>query len=94
MSTHTVAPGSASLMFRAQAEFPWLIYQACLASGTVSNTAYIRNAVAEALARDLGIPLEEITKNFPPLRTRSATLFVHGNGPVRYGQGNTVEEVR
>lgn len=58
------------IQFQTSAEMPYLVYQACLKTNTRSNTVYIQHAVAEALSRDLGIPLEELIANLPPTATR------------------------
>lgn len=83
----------AKIQFITSAEFPSLIYKAVLATGKVSNTVYIQHAVAEALARDLNLPLEQILERLPPPRGRSAAVFGPNREPMP-GPGNTHEEVR
>lgn len=63
------------VQFATSAEMPWLIYQACLATGTRSNTAYLQRVVSEALARDLGIPVETILERIPTLHGPAGHLF-------------------
>lgn len=92
-------PGTVKVQFATSREMPYMIYRACLATDTVSNTAYIQRAVAEALSRDLGIPVEEILQNIPPNRGPALHLFDPADQKqVRYkprvGPGNTIEEVR
>lgn len=86
----------AKIQFTTSAETPSLIYKACLATGHMSNTAYVQHAVAEALARDLGIPLDDLLAKLPPNRGSSATLFGTDRRPKRImpGPANTVETVR
>jgi hypothetical protein len=84
---------SAKIQFITSAQMPSMIYRACLATGTVSNTVYIQRALAEALARDLNIPVEDIMANLPAPRGPAAHLYEHDQ-PVRIGPGNTIETVR
>lgn len=67
----------AKIQFVTSARTPSLIHKACLATGKVSNTHYIQHAVAEALSRDLGIPLEELVAELPPNMTSNQRLL-HG----------------
>lgn len=71
---------------------PTLIYRACLKTGKVSNTVYIQHAVAEALARDLEIPLERILARLPEPRAAANRLMEPRADLV--GPGGTVESVR
>jgi hypothetical protein len=66
---------TAKVQFTTSARTPNLIYKACLKTGTVSNTAYVQRAVAEALARDLDIDLQELLDELPPNRGASHVLF-------------------
>lgn len=76
----------AKVQFVTSAAMPFLIHRACGVTGHVSNTVYIQHAVAEALARDLDMPVEEITAALPPPR---------GLAAVPFGKGSrTNEEVR
>lgn len=91
-------PNRAKVQFTTSASMPHMIYRACIATGTVSNTVYIQRAVAAALARDLNIPLEQVMADLPPPRGPSGHLWdpeEHGmrRMPVRIGPANTVEEV-
>lgn len=98
----------AKIQFTTSAEMPYLIYRACVATGTVSNTVYCQMAVAEALSRDLGIPLEDIVANLPTPRGPGKHVFDpsegkmvrgkpitddHTGGRVMIGPANTHEEV-
>jgi len=76
--------------FRCGDGFPSLIYQACLNTGTLSNTAYIQDALCEALARDLGMSVEDLKAQMPPRRTRSLHLYnPDRDGYKRIGQDNS-----
>jgi hypothetical protein len=81
----------AKVQFVCSAETPHLVYQACLETGIVSNTAYIQRAVSAALARDLGLDYDELLANHPPNRGPSKHVYAR---TVRTGPANTVEEVR
>lgn len=63
------------IQFATSAEMPWLIYQACLVTGTYSNTAYCQRALAEALSRDLGVPVETILDRIPTNKGPARHLF-------------------
>ena len=58
--------------FRAKVQFvtfagmPALITRAAKARGYVSNTQYIQHALAEALAKDLDISLDDLVEQLPP----------------------------
>ena len=99
----------AKIQFTTSAQMPYLIYQACLKTGTVSNTVYIQHAVVEALARDLNLSTEELLASLPEPRT-TAKHVIHPDDPignrrvpitedqsggvVRIGPANTNENVR
>lgn len=85
-------PNRAKMQFTTSAAMPSLVYKACLATGVVSNTVYCQHAIAEALSRDLGIPLQDLLDDLPEPRGRSRDLIARG--VVRTGPANTVEEVR
>lgn len=92
-------PQTAKIQFATSLEMPRLIFQACLLTDTVSNTAYCQRALAEALARDLDMPIERILAAIPPNRGPAVHLFNPADGKqVRtrrmVGPGNTVETVR
>jgi hypothetical protein len=55
----------AKIQFVAPASFPNLIYQACLATDTVSNTRYLQEALCDALARDLGLDRDDLMEQLP-----------------------------
>ena len=84
--------GRAKVQFTTSVGMPHLIYKACLATETVSNTVYVQHAVCEALARDLGIPLDELLNDLPTPRTRAKHLS--DRMPSRIGPANTVGEVK
>lgn len=86
----------AKIQFVTSAEMPSLIYKALAVSGHPSNTVYIKHAVAEALARDLDIPLENILANLPEPRGSAASSFGGRRAarPPIPGPANTVESVR
>lgn len=91
---HRLNEFRAKIQFVTSAEMPSLIYKACVATGARSNTVYIQMAVARALSRDLGIPMEEIVRNLPKPHGNAATRFDGGRRPVRPGSAGTIEEVR
>lgn len=65
----------AKVQFVTSAQMPMLVYEACLATGTVSNTVYYQHAVCEALARDLGLDYDDLVANLPRPHGPSAHLF-------------------
>lgn len=99
----------AKIQFTTSAAMPNLIYRACLTTGIVSNTRYCQLAIADALSRDLGIPLEDILADLPTPRGPAAHVYdpeegtmrrgspIHKDptgGHVRIGPANTDESVR
>lgn len=72
------------------AEMPMMVYEACCATGTPSNTRYVQEAVCRKLADDTGLDYDELLSRLPPTR-RQARVF---NGQRAIGPANTVEEVR
>lgn len=80
----------AKIQFTTASWMPYQIYQACLATGVLSNTRYCQEAVCEKLARDLNLDLDELLASLPTNRTYSNTLFdprgidtpVPGRAPV------------
>lgn len=100
-------PNRAKIQFTTSAAMPHMIYQACLATGVVSNTVYVQHAVCEALARDLGLDLQALLDDLPEPRGPSAHVYDPAEGTMRrsitedrtggvvlVGPANTVEEVR
>lgn len=102
-------PDRAKIQFTTSLEMPSLVYQACLATDTISNTVYVQRAVCEALARDLNIPLDRLLASLPDPRGPSKHLYDPAEGTMnRYrpvstdqtggrmmpGPANTVENVR
>lgn len=65
----------AKIQFTTAAWMPWQIYQACKATGILSNTRYCQLAVCEKLARDLDLDLDELIAKLPKARTSAAHLF-------------------
>ena len=99
-------PNRAKVQFTTAAWMPYKVYEACKATGVVSNTVYCQHAVCEALSRDLGIPLADLLADLPTPRGPSAHLYDPAEatmnrfpittdqtgGVVRIGPGNTDEE--
>lgn len=81
------------IQFTTAAWMPSRIYQACQATGIISGTVYCQRAVCEALARDLGLDLDELLASLPVARGPSAHLGFRRNLPSMVGPANTVEEV-
>lgn len=105
--SHPFEKPYATITFRTSNAMPHLVYQACLATKTVSNTAYYQRAVAEALARDLGLDLDDLLAALPPHRGPAAHLYNpdehtmsrsvrdrNDGGRLMIGPANTHEEVR
>lgn len=92
-------PGRAKIQFTTGNWMPAMIYRACLATGVPSNAVYCQRAVSEALARDLGLDLDELIGRLPPARGPSAHLYDPDEATMsrfkqrRIGPANTVEEV-
>lgn len=84
----------AKIQFVTMARMPNLIYKACVATGTPSNTRYIQEAVCAALSRDLQIDYQELLNELPPGRGQASRLLHDTPRPTRTGPGNTVEEVK
>jgi hypothetical protein len=85
------------IQFTSAAWMPYQVYQACKATGVLSNTAYYQIAVCEKLARDLDLDLDELLANLPRRRTGAMHLFdptgrdtkLPGDPPAN-GERNTV----
>lgn len=91
-------PGRTKIQFITSAAMPHLIYQACKKTNTVSNTVYCQRALAEALARDLNLDLDQVLADLPMPRGSAKHLFnpdMHTmrRVPHRIGPGNTVEDI-
>ena len=65
----------AKIQFTTAAWMPYKIYQACLATGILSNTRYCQIAVCERLAKDLDLDLDELVSQLPRARTVANHLF-------------------
>ena len=100
-------PGRAKIQFTTNAAMPHQIYQACLATGIISNTVYCQRALCEALARDLQIPLDRLLAELPAPRSPAGHLYdpaegtmrrdityMQNGGAVFIGPANTDENVR
>lgn len=89
----------AKIQFTTANWMPEAIYQACKVTGIISGTVYCQRAVCEALARDLGVDLDDLLSGLPPPRGPSHHLYDPAEHrmsrfPVMIGPANTVEEVR
>lgn len=95
----------AKVQFTTSHEMPRLVYQACVATGTRSNTVYYQKAICQALSRDLGIPIEQLYANLPIPLGPSGHLYdpdegsmarrVDAHHPYQVGSSaNCVEEVK
>lgn len=62
---YRLTEGRTKIQFVTFTAMPSLIYKACVATGVVSNTRYVQEAVNEKLARDLGLDLDELTAMLP-----------------------------
>jgi hypothetical protein len=97
------------VQFTTASWMPYRIFEACKATGTVSNTVYIQRAVCEALARDLNLPLDRLLSELPTPRGPSNHLYDPEENPMnRYpdvkrditggrvmiGPANTIEDVK
>jgi hypothetical protein len=102
-------PSRAKIQFTTAIWMPYRIYEACKATGTVSNTVYIQHAVCEALARDLQLDLDSLLADLPTPRGPGGHLFDPADhtmnrfpdvtrdpsgGRVMIGPANTIEDVR
>lgn len=65
----------AKIQFTTAAWMPYMIYQACVKVGIISNTRYCQIAVAEKLARDLDLDVEELITRLPRTRSLAGHLF-------------------
>lgn len=65
----------AKIQFTTAAWMPYKIYQACLATGILSNTRYCQIAVCEKLAKDLDLDLDELIEQLPRARTVNTRLW-------------------
>lgn len=81
------------IQFVTFAGMPSMIYKACLATGTVSQTRYIQVAVCEKLARDLNMRLDDLLVMLPAPRG-PATMLLPTKGKPRIGPANTIETVK
>lgn len=92
----------AKVQFTTGAWMPHMIYQACVQTNVISNTVYCQRALCEALARDLGLDLDELLARLPAPRGKARNRWdrnergqaLHMLPRVAIGPANTVEEVR
>lgn len=101
MSPFRLTPDRAKVQFTTSAAMPHLIFQAALASGAVSNTVYCQHALAHAIARDLGMDVNDILADLPEPRGPATHLIDRASpsarlagAPIMTGPANTDEEVR
>ena len=79
-------PDRTKIQFTTSIRMPHLIYRACQATGTVSNTVYCQHALVHALARDLQIPASDLLAELPEPRGPAAHLYDPSEGTMgRYG---------
>lgn len=64
----------AKIQFVTYAAMPSQITAAAKLTGKVSNTQYIQHAVCRQLAKDLGIPLDQLLEQLPPPKGPAAFL--------------------
>ena len=74
------------------ARVPNLVYKAAKQADMASNAEYVRIAVCERLARDLGLDLDTLLAEQPPTR-RDINTFAQSRKTLT-GAGNTYEEVQ
>lgn len=72
----------AKIQFTTSARMPYDVYQACLATGCVSNTRYVQEAVCARLAVDLAIPLAELLAALPEPRGPAGHVFDPEENPM------------
>ena len=65
----------ATVRFITSAAMPNLIYRACVKTGVVSNTVYCQHALAEAIARDLEMPIDVLLAALPAPRGPAGHLY-------------------
>jgi hypothetical protein len=96
------------IQFTTSASMPRLIYLACVATGTVSNTVYCQRALVAALARDLDMDEDQLLNELPPPRGPAKHVYDpdehtmrrypitdgQSGGRMMVGPANTSEEVR
>lgn len=101
-------PNRAKVQFTTSVGMPSLIYQACVATGTVSSTVYCQYAIIDALVRDLGLDRDELIAGLPVPRGPGAHLYSPQDWATRrrpitedqtggvwmVGPANTIEDVR
>lgn len=83
-------PGRSRIAVMVGAKCPSLIYKAAEKTGKVSGQAYLQKVIAEALARDLDLPVGPILDAMPPNRGTGSRLRAHRH----VGPTNTIEEVK
>lgn len=63
------------IQFTTAAWMPYQIYEACKATGVLSNTRYCQIALCEKLARDLDLDLDDLLANLPATLGPANRLF-------------------
>jgi len=64
-----------AIHFRCNNEMPMMVYRACVATNTISNTRYIQEAVVARLAKDLGYDEQALIDLLPPSKTKSRHIW-------------------
>lgn len=90
---HRIDEFRAKIQFIAPASWPSMIYRATLSTGTVSNTRYIQEAVAERLSRDTGRPLDELLAELPTPLGKARVVFGPDRKPIP-APARAMEEVK
>ncbi len=65
------------ISFLTSVPMPLMIHRAVEVRGYTSNTHYIQMVLAEALAKDLGIPLAEIVDALPERRGQGSLPYLN-----------------
>lgn len=77
-----LGPDRKKIQFLTSASMPMMIFRAREPKGE-SQTRYIQIAVAQRLARDLQIPIEDILADLPPTHSERGDKFAKGRGEER-----------
>lgn len=65
----------AKMQFTTAAWMPHRVYEACKATGILSNTRYCQIALCEKLAKDLDLDLDDLLAALPKARSSAAHLW-------------------
>lgn len=63
------------IQFRSSRKMPSLLRRAAEATGRPSSTAYLNRVVCEAVARDLGLSVDEVKEGLPPMKWENINGF-------------------